>query len=223
LEALQLLKEVLWINHPRINGQMENKVRQLLMAQEIGFRIPDTLISSDPDPIMKLHKKYDNKLIAKALYSPLIEEAEQDYFILSNVIESWPAQCDPELRISPAIYQEPLFPKVDYRVTVVGDTVLAAKIYSSSKEFFADWRTQKDGLTFEKAVLPGDIERMCRQYVRESGLVFGAIDLVEFNGRYYFLEINPNGEWGWLQKPHGLPIAEVLCSYMTESDMLSRG
>jgi hypothetical protein len=118
---------------------MENKVRQLLMAQEIGFRIPDTLISSDPDPIMKLHKKYDNKLIAKALYSPLIEEAEQDYFILSNVIESWPAQCDPELRISPAIYQEPLFPKVDYRVTVVGDTVLAAKIYSSSKEFFADW------------------------------------------------------------------------------------
>lgn len=223
LEALQLLEEVLWINHPRLNGQMENKARQLLVAQKIGFHIPDTLISNDPDPIMTLHRKYDNKLVVKALYSPLIEDVEQDYFIFSNVIESWPGQCDPELRVSPAIYQEPLFPKVDYRVTVVGDTVLAAKIYSSSDEFFADWRTQKDGLTFERVVLPKDIERMCRQYVKESGLVFGAIDLVEFKGRYYFLEINPNGEWGWLQKPHGLPIADVLCSFMTKFDLLNKG
>ena len=35
--------------------------------------------------------------------------------------------------------------------------------------------------------------------------------------RNYFLkvlEINPNGEWGWLQKPHGFPVAETLCNLM---------
>jgi len=54
--------------------------------------------------------------------------------------------------------------------------------------------------------------------VKEAGLLFGAVDFVEHEGKFIFLEINPNGEWGWLQKPHNVPIAETLCDLMISRD-----
>lgn len=81
-----------------------------------------------------------------------------------------------------------------------------------------DWRTQKDGLQFVPCCLPAHVENLCRVYVKQSGLIFGAIDLIESNDVFVFLEINPNGEWGWLQKPMGLPIAETLCDLMIMMD-----
>jgi glutathione synthase/RimK-type ligase-like ATP-grasp enzyme len=59
---------------------------------------------------------------------------------------------------------------------------------------------------------------MCRKIVSDSGLIFGAIDLVQHDGEYYFLEINPNGEWGWLQHPHDVPIANALCDVFVAHD-----
>jgi glutathione synthase/RimK-type ligase-like ATP-grasp enzyme len=64
--------------------------------------------------------------------------------------------------------------------------------------------------------LPVDIEDQCRRYVAACGLLFGAIDLVLSHGAFYFLEINPNGEWGWLQRPHGFPIAAAMCDVLAE-------
>lgn len=55
--------------------------------------------------------------------------------------------------------------------------------------------------------------------VKELGLVFGAIDLVQIDDNHFFLEINPNGEWAWLQKVSGLPIAETLVDYLTNGEL----
>jgi glutathione synthase/RimK-type ligase-like ATP-grasp enzyme len=216
LEALQLLSGIVWINHPTANGLMENKIRQLWLASKIGFQTPTTIVSNDPDAAKGLQVQYGGRIIAKALYSPLIEEPEQDYFIFTNVISG---EIDPgdddAIGVSPIVFQEPLIPKVDYRVTVVGDTVIPVKIEAQNgTPVDLDWRAQKDGLQFYLCSLPKEIEELCRSYVRQSGLLFGAIDLVEHNNKFVFLEINPNGEWGWLQKPSGVPIAETLCDLM---------
>jgi glutathione synthase/RimK-type ligase-like ATP-grasp enzyme len=58
--------------------------------------------------------------------------------------------------------------------------------------------------------VPTDVAKRCRTLVERFGLRFGAVDLaVGSDGVYWFLELNPNGEWGWLQRA-GLPIAEAL-------------
>lgn len=219
LESLQLIPGVTWINHPQADSAMESKIRQLQLASRIGFPIPRTLISNDPNNVRVHLQKSGGKLVTKALYSPLIEEPEQDYFIFSTEISEISADSDTQIRLCPSIFQESLSPKTDYRVTVVGDRVLPARVESSSGSPVAlDWRTQKDGLTFRRCNLPAEIEELCRNFVLESGLVFGAIDLVERDGRFVFLEINPNGEWGWLQKPYGIPIADTLCDLMVRQD-----
>ena len=43
------------------------------------------------------------------------------------------------------------------------------------------------------------------------GLSFGAVDMIrQPNGTYVFLEVNPSGEWGMLEKELGYPIAATI-------------
>jgi hypothetical protein len=219
LEALQLIPAATWINHPQANDVMENKPRQLWLAAKIGFCVPETAITNDPSEARRLAKKHSDKLVAKALYSPLIEEPEEDFFVFANEITGADLSAEEEIKISPSIFQQSLSPKVDYRVTVVGETVLPVRIERQNLENAdIDWRTEKSGTQFTACNLPSEIEDLCRRYVEACGLIFGAIDLLEHNGDFFFLEINPNGEWGWLQKPNDIPIAEALCDLMILHD-----
>jgi len=220
LEALQLISDVTWINHPQANDAMECKPRQLLLASRTGFRIPETVFTNDPGEARALAGKHGQRLVAKALYSPLIEEPDKDSFVFTNEIDTADLAPEEEIRLSPSIFQQSLRPKVDYRVTVVGETVLPAEVQDQNGENCShiDWRTKKAGLNFSACSLPPEIEDMCRSYVKAGGLIFGAIDLVQHDGEFFFLEINPNGEWGWLQYPHGIPIAEALCDMMISCD-----
>lgn len=215
LEALLLIQDVVWFNHPHSNDKMESKIRQLYRAQKIGFSIPDTLISNDFRQLEDFFQTHKKRIIAKALYSPLIEEESQDYFIFTNIIEELPGNHEEEFKVSPSIFQQALIPKVDYRVTVIQDKVLSVKITDKNHDGVpTDWRTIKDGISFQPVDIPSEIESLCKEFVSECGLMFGAIDLIEHEGKFYFIEINPNGEWGWLQKPNGLPVAETICDAM---------
>jgi glutathione synthase/RimK-type ligase-like ATP-grasp enzyme len=63
--------------------------------------------------------------------------------------------------------------------------------------------------------LPNDVAKGCMDLVRRLGLRFGAIDLVlEPSGDYRFLEVNPNGQWGWIQTRTGQPIAGAIVDEM---------
>lgn len=218
LEATQLLENVEWINHPHANAVMESKIRQLSIAVEAGFLIPPTLVTNDPKAVARFLTAYRGRVVAKALYSPLIELDGGELFIFANRISELDPGADAEIRVSPSIFQKALEPKLDYRVTVIGDEVFAARIEGKGKEVPLDWRTEEEGLSFTRCSLPSEVEERCRGYVRRNNLVFGAIDLVECEEEFYFLEINPNGEWGWLEKTHGIPISRALCDLMTEID-----
>ena len=215
LEALQLQEGVRWVNHPTANSLMENKIRQLKLASQLGFSIPDTLITNDVFVLREWMGRLNGQAVCRALYSPLIEEHGDDRFIFTNLLENIPDDLDGSLKIAPVIFQHALLPKIDYRITVVGSRVFSVRVGLHGEVL--DWRTASTDVTFTLCELPMAIEGRCIQYVGAAGLSFGAIDLVEFNDEFHFLEINPNGEWGWLQRPHGIPIAAALC------DLLSGG
>ncbi|MBW1794852.1 MAG: hypothetical protein JRJ38_10545 [Deltaproteobacteria bacterium] len=215
LEAIQLIPNITWINHPKANDAIENKARQLLIASKLGFEIPETVITNDKNDAIRLAQEHDNYLIAKALYSPLIEEPDEDFFVFTNIINDVDLLREEEMRVSPTIFQQALVPKIDYRVTVVGQRVFAVRIERlNEKPLQTDWRMEKDDLRFLPCNLPPDVDILCQRYVDECDLLFGAIDLVQHEEKFFFLEINPNGEWGWLQKPNNIPIAETLCDLL---------
>lgn len=218
IQSLRTISGITWVNSPDANHQMESKIYQLSLAHEIGFTIPETTITNRKEDAVEAFNRHGQTVITKALSSPLITKTEQNEFVFSVLLEEPPKDAE-SLSICPTIFQEPLVPKTDYRVTVVGDQVLPVKIEAEKgKHVPVDWRKEKESLRFVQTELPVEIEELCREFVREADLLFGAIDLVRANGEYVFLEINPNGEWGWLQKPWGVPIAENITDLLIEQD-----
>jgi glutathione synthase/RimK-type ligase-like ATP-grasp enzyme len=120
-----------------------------------------------------------------------------------------------ELALLPAAFQEPIFPKRDVRVTVVGEW-LAAAIAEPVPGKQLDWRLEPDR-GWSPYELPEIEAERCVSLVAALGLRFGGIDLVvDQTGQHWFLEINPNGEWGWLAQGSGLPIVEALADDLSQ-------
>lgn len=220
IEGLKCIDDVFWINDPDKNHIAENKIFQLKLAQKIGLRIPKTCITNDKEEATNFIQECGGKVVAKALYLPLIEEANKDYFIFTNIIDSLENIQEPELALAPTIFQELLTNKIDYRLTIIGENCFSVKVIrESNKGVPDDWRIIKEGLKFQPCKLPAEIIDRCIDMVDKLGLIFGAIDLVQSSDDFYFLEINPNGEWAWLQTESGLPIAETLVDYLIKGDV----
>lgn len=124
-----------------------------------------------------------------------------------------------DLAAAPVAFQTPIDPKRDIRVTVVGGQAFAAvrdlETAEPGEAAPLDWRRGGD-LPWGPHELPPDLSSRCTELVAALRLDFGAIDLLlQPDGRYWFCEINPNGEWGWLQHS-GLPIAEALATLLID-------
>lgn len=66
--------------------------------------------------------------------------------------------------------------------------------------------------------MPGEvayIEEACKELVRRFRLQFAAIDLlVTPDGQYVFVDLNGNGQWGWIENHTGLPLTETLVNLL---------
>jgi len=219
IESLKSIDNVFWINDPDRDHIAENKILQLKLATEIGLRVPKTCITNNKEEATHFMEECGGKIVAKALSSPLIEEKERDYFVFTNCVQPFQNVNEQEFSVAPSIFQELLENKIDYRVTIIGDDYYAVRVVRESDNGVpGDWRIIKEGLKFVPSPLPRDIAGKCVKMVKKFGLVFGAIDLVCASDEFYFLEINPNGEWAWLQKVSGLPIAETIADCLVQGD-----
>jgi glutathione synthase/RimK-type ligase-like ATP-grasp enzyme len=191
-----------WINHPGATYLAEIKPYQLRVARRIGLDLPDSLIANfAPKEFSTSH----GRIALKALDSFLVRIGEQDsFFYTLGIEETELSRC--ALSEMPVMLQQFLEQKVDYRVTVVGDRCFSVSITTNGRGIDGDWRLEKNAAVFSEAALPKIVTEKCLALVRELGLVFGAIDLACVGGRFYFLEINPTGEWAWLVDLAKLPI-----------------
>lgn len=122
--------------------------------------------------------------------------------------------------LSPTIYQE-FLPKVyDIRVTIVGRKLFAVSIDSQSDPSATiDWRkTENSSLPHSPIELPEPLPRSLQELMSRLSLSYGAIDLVLTpDGRYVFLEINPNGQWLWIDEMLSLGISRSIAGWLSES------
>jgi glutathione synthase/RimK-type ligase-like ATP-grasp enzyme len=202
--GLRAINGVTWINDPTANAAAEAKIVQLAAAVRVGLRVPATRITND----LKAARRLGPPVVAKSLASALIEEPDANYFIYTTDVDLSNATSE-EIQLAPVIFQQRLWPKEDYRVTIVGSRVLSAKIPEGVPRPL-DWRATHEPPQFHCATLPQHVETRLLALMRALNLRFGAVDLCQADGDFFFLEVNPNGEWGWLETSIGLPIADAI-------------
>jgi len=105
------------------------------------------------------------------------------------------------------------------RLTVVGQSFLAARIDAASDRARTDWRSDYDSLSYQVIDIPTDVKAAVAAYMKLSGLHYGAFDfLVQSDGTYITLEINPEGNYGWIEEETGLPISAVIADFLSGDD-----
>lgn len=210
LKSLYMRLDSLWLNSPANIVLSEDKPRQLLLASELGFKVPETRITNDLSCALEVTSKLE--AIGKPLRCALVQ-GENEKIIFTSRLRTLNESDDAALALAPVIFQEEITKKYDVRVTVVGRRVFAVAIFSQvSDQTEVDWRKgSRPDLRHELIELPGELEQQCIRLVQMLGLKFGAIDLIcDRDGQYWFLEINPNGQWAWLENLTGAPIASAI-------------
>jgi glutathione synthase/RimK-type ligase-like ATP-grasp enzyme len=215
------LADATWVSEPFAVRAASCKAEQLLRVQRMGFQIPKTLFSNDPIRIREFVYqlgRQDLRCIYKPHNSIIVDAGDgQRGVTYTRLLGSAELDRLEEIRLSPGIFQEYVDKNAEFRVTVVGDRVFACKIESQAREATqidwraAAWHDPTESAPHTAADLPSEVETFCRSLVHSYGLCFGAIDLIVTpGGDFVFLELNPNGQWAWIEQRTGLPIASAL-------------
>lgn len=196
-----------WLNDYYRLLEAEHKPYQLQTAARIGFKIPDTLVTSDPERASKFWVHCNKEMVIKTI---AVSPNPHSVVFTNRVTDELMGGID-RIKSSPVILQKLITPKEELRITVVGDDVFPAVVESESP---VDWRR---GLVVSRpAILPAHVQELCKELVRVLGLQYGCIDMiVDNNDEYYFLEINPNGQWKFVEERAGLPIGEAIARLLS--------
>lgn len=216
-EAVTGLWEALgafWMNPPKLDDAAAKKSFQLRIAAEAGLEIPKTLITSDPKDALE--------------FANAVGIENTIYKAFSATEKSWretrllrPEELDllDRVSVAPVIFQEYVPAEVDLRVTIVGGRVFPAAIHPCEGSYKADFRMDMGMARYEPAELPPDVEAALLRFMRRLGIVYGAVDMRRTpEGRHVFLEVNPAGQWKFIEERTGQPITRAVAELLAAHD-----
>lgn len=196
----------------------ENKQLQLRVARELGLDIPRTLTTNDPRAVRAFAERCESGMVTKMLSSFAIYDEEKELVVFTNAVKPEDLADLSGLSLCPATFQELIPKSLEIRVTVVGRRVMSASIDSQvSTRALHDWRRDGVGMieSWRPYKLPVEVEEKLLRLMDHFSLNYGAIDIILTpDGKHIFLELNPSGEFFWLERFAALPISAALADLL---------
>jgi hypothetical protein len=208
-----------WVSDPEAIRKASVKITQLKIAMELGFVVPRFVITNEVACASEFLASCSAGAIVKVLAAPGISYSQRAGTIYTHLITNADLDEIASVQFGPTFLQEFIHKTMDIRVTIIGKSLHAVGIDSQGmKEARVDFRRAKIyTLPHTLVTLPPQVSALCFELVHRLGLEFGAIDLlVTPEGHYIFLEINPNGQWYWLEEVTGIPLTKAMCDLLTE-------
>jgi predicted ATP-grasp superfamily ATP-dependent carboligase len=195
-----------WISDPDATIKASNKLYQLNVARQCGFKVPDTLISQDKGEVMRFFERHQGKVVVK----PVVGMASR--FLLTRALKH-PDRIDKEsYKRSPAIYQEYIAGTRHIRLNCFGDHSYAASIESNA----IDWRPNLT-VSMNPWPVPDRVHAKVREVLDKLGLAMGVIDIKEDpEGTLVWFEVNPQGQFLFLEPLTGLQLTKHFAEFLVE-------
>lgn len=198
----------------------QNKSLGARLARASGFSVPDTLITDDPHAFRSFVADRPDLYFAvkpTAGWAALRSSGEAVGAYTIRLGRKSALDVADSVRYAPVILQPYVEKKFELRVTCVGSRIFACRIDSQEAvETTVDWRLYpEDPVGHSVYIVSGSLERRIAAFMQSSGLVYGAIDLIVTpDGDVVFLEVNPSGQYLWLEHLTGLKITRAIADWL---------
>jgi glutathione synthase/RimK-type ligase-like ATP-grasp enzyme len=203
-----------WVNSPAADEVAHHKPLQLAVAQQVGLSVPRTLITNDPDEARIFITEEGS---GRTIYKTFL--AQEEHWRETRVVGADEIGSIDSVRHAPVIFQRFIEAEADLRITVFGEDIQVAEIIASENSYRYDYRVDLEAVTIRPATLPSQIKRKLIELMRRLGLVYGAIDMRRTaDGDYVFLEINPAGEFLFVELRSGLRLTEAMAALLMRLD-----
>jgi glutathione synthase/RimK-type ligase-like ATP-grasp enzyme len=148
------IREEAWLSSPQRIQRAERKLTQLVLAKELGFAVPDTIITNKWDNV---YESLPARIIFKPSYG-MFYDKEGLKILYVHPLNNDPSHLPTAGIPYPGFWQPFLGKAREWRITVVGDNAFDAAIYTdeAAKD---DWRRHQlttDRVVFKAEHFPDD-------------------------------------------------------------------
>lgn len=216
----------LWVNRPDIDAVAELKPYQLKLAKQLGLRVPRTLLTNNPQDVAELLKNADRPIVYKALTNGVIHyPGGFPSGLLTTVVGEEIHEHLDRVRHTICMFQEYIDKAYEVRLTVIGNTYFPVVINSQDVETTkVDWRGENFLPYGDYRPLPAEIVDKVQRLLTELDVVFAAVDfIVTPDGEFVFLEVNPSGQFMWMQHDLDLKMSDCLADLLIAGGPFRRG
>ncbi|WP_049721757.1 ATP-grasp domain-containing protein [Gilvimarinus polysaccharolyticus] len=195
-----------WVNDPSAELRADNKLVQLQAAAQIGFEVPSTLVSCIPDAIREFVAEQGGQVVVKVI------RGLAEFSVPARVITADEITDIEALTACPSIWQAIVVGDTHLRVHVFGRQVIAVQITSEK----LDWRPDLCSPMTEYP-LNNSLKAQCQQLIKVLQLTMGIIDIkLKPDGTPVFLEVNPQGQFAFVEAITGLPLSRYMAEFLID-------
>lgn len=215
----KILKDAFWLNEVANIREAENKIYQLKKAKALGFQIPESLITNVYESAVNFYDRMSRNCIVKPIKSGLVGNNGDSKVVFTSELVTRPSSKE-QIEISSVYFQRLIKKKFDIRAIVVGEKVFSTLIHSQEiTETQIDWRKGEKILKHTKFELPEELNTLSVQLLKEFNLNYGALDFVmDDKDNFVFLEVNPNGQWAWIEQRTGHRISNEIVKLLENGE-----
>jgi ATP-GRASP peptide maturase of grasp-with-spasm system len=212
-EEEEQVNHFLHLYSTKLSGYMNefvynNKLNNLFIAQKVGLGIPDTLITTKKEDLLAFYTKNNGRIINKPIHHghlSLIDKEDNVKYSSRGTYIVEKEQIDVLAdSFGLSLFQGLIEKEVELRIFQLEDKLYSMAIFSQNDEQtkvdFRNYNYNKPNrnVPFQ---LPMNIEKKILKLVKTLGFDTCSIDMIlDTKGNYVFLEINPNGQFGWVSK-----------------------
>jgi glutathione synthase/RimK-type ligase-like ATP-grasp enzyme len=214
-----------WINSYQGIQKSLRRIHQIKAAQEVGLDFPPTLVTNDFESAKSFLSEYDKCIIKTMSCRSFIKDGTEYTSYTKGIdIETLTSLKD-SVRLAPIFLQKRVEKQAEYRITIIGEKTFTCRIdadHLDSADSKLDWRVANPSeLIHTPDIIPNELNLKLRKMMRMFDLSFAAIDVIySTDGNYYFLDLNPTGQWIWIELATGMPMIEefidLISSYISD-------
>lgn len=199
-----------------------NKLMVLEKAKTAELIIPETRILNTRKDIASFFEECHEGMISKAIYNSFNFKRDDKHYAHPTLKVTADSIGNLPEHIGPSLFQQEVRKKVDLRICVVGNRIFCGAIFSQNNP-----KTRTDFRQYDHSLpnrvvpfeLPETISAKLFNLMGGLNLNFGLIDMVlSEDDQYYFLEVNPIGQFDALSTDCEFPIEKTIAEYLIDRE-----